>query len=374
MARYIVTYIKALFANSFWATLVGIILVPLTIAWFFSNEGNAIDRDRALRQGRREVISVARDRINPANEGRLVHVFGGTSAGEPPRDPRFGVVSAQGIILKRTVEMYQWIESSSRMNNHTTYSYSKEWRSNWIDSEGFSSTTGRRNPKMPYTSGAIMARPVRLGAFELSGELVGQIDDFRQIDLSQFAETQPKQVAGRALRRDGDRYFQGEDPRHPQIGDMRVTFLEALPSEVTVVARQQGEALVPYSTAHQSDIALLQRGVHDPPDLLATAEIQNNDDAWRNRFLYFLPMSCGIFLLFRPATRITAANRLKEFNQAEGCLCSLMLSVALTLVTIGAARLYYQAFWAAVSLAAIVTALVAKRLYDRRRSRGPERG
>jgi hypothetical protein len=63
--------------------------------------------------------------------------MGDTSNEEPIYDSDFNVSVANAVKLSRSVEMYQWVESSTTNNNVTTYNYRQEWRSSVIDSGMF---------------------------------------------------------------------------------------------------------------------------------------------------------------------------------------------------------------------------------------------
>jgi hypothetical protein len=85
-------------------------IIAFPLLWW--NEGRAIQTARALQEGERTVIGVAAGPVDPANEGKLVHVMGRATIDETLKDAMFGV-SANAIKLRRTVQMYQWTEKSS---------------------------------------------------------------------------------------------------------------------------------------------------------------------------------------------------------------------------------------------------------------------
>ena len=84
--------------------LVAGLLLVLGSCWFlFKNEGRAVNRYKALKEGGSVVVSVAVDRVGPTNEGKLVHTTGLTQAVDFLVDREFGV-SAEAIHLERKVE------------------------------------------------------------------------------------------------------------------------------------------------------------------------------------------------------------------------------------------------------------------------------
>src|SRR5450756_1875270 len=91
------------------------------------------------------VVTVEPARVDPANEGKLVHVNGEVKAVAPLRDPEFRV-AVTGLRLIRTVEMYQW-KAEKHTERHTTlggsedssttYTYHLTWNGSRIDSSHF---------------------------------------------------------------------------------------------------------------------------------------------------------------------------------------------------------------------------------------------
>ena len=84
--------------NSFVGVLVGLVLVIASIVGIFWNEGRAIETARALAEGEGAVVSVDAGKVDPANEGKLVHVMGAANATAPLADPQFPV-KATGLKL-----------------------------------------------------------------------------------------------------------------------------------------------------------------------------------------------------------------------------------------------------------------------------------
>ncbi|MBU8877197.1 TMEM43 family protein [Reyranella sp. MMS21-HV4-11] len=71
--------------------LIGFVLIAVSIGVLFWNEGRAIRTAQGLSEGAGIVRSVAADRVDPSNNGRLIHVSGMLSTAGPVADPDFAL-------------------------------------------------------------------------------------------------------------------------------------------------------------------------------------------------------------------------------------------------------------------------------------------
>ena len=90
--------------------LFGIIVIPVTIVLLWWNEGRAVTTANSLKEGAAAVLHVAADKVDPANDKKLVHVTGDAQAEGPVVDTDYGV-SVPALRLVRTEEIYQWVEN-----------------------------------------------------------------------------------------------------------------------------------------------------------------------------------------------------------------------------------------------------------------------
>jgi hypothetical protein len=177
------------------------VAIPLFVGSFFLlwwNEGCAVTTAKSLQEGQGAVLSVANERVDPANEHRLVHLSGNATTTETLSDPEFKI-ARNAIRLRRTVEIYQWKEtketerrdkSDDASDRVTTYTYTKEWSSEPIDSATFRES-GHYNLRLfPFSQHEEKARQVTLGAFQLPAALVSKMDMFEPVPVDEraFAE------------------------------------------------------------------------------------------------------------------------------------------------------------------------------------------
>jgi hypothetical protein len=345
--------------NAFKGILVGLILVAIAFFLLFWNEGRAVKRAKTLQEGGGAVISVAADRVDPANQGKLVHLTGRAVSDETLRDPDFGVAS-QAIKLRRVAEMYQWKEESRSEEKKklgggtettTTYSYNKTWSTDLINSGGFKVPEGHQNPgQMAYPSREAVASRVTIGAFTLSGSLVSQMRGYTPLPLgTDFAL--PPALAGKG-KASGDTVYLGRDPGSPQIGDIRVSFQEVKPTEISLVARQVNDTFEPYQARAGGTIELLETGTQSAEAMFQQAQKSNTVLTWALRGGGFVLMLIGLQLILGPLSVL--ADVVPLFGTIVGAgtgLVAGLLAAVLSFCTIAVAWIVYRPLIGVILLA-----------------------
>ena len=136
----------------------GLVLILAMVVILFWNEGRAVQTARSLAEGAGLVASVSSSTIDPANEGKLIHVTGAVTTTGPVSDLKFGV-SAPGLSLVRKVEMYQWVERSTTEKKVelggsetqvTKYTYERQWSDTYHKSSEFNEPAEHVNPPLEY--------------------------------------------------------------------------------------------------------------------------------------------------------------------------------------------------------------------------------
>ncbi len=235
--------------------LVGGVLVLVSFPLLFWNEGRAVQTARSLDEGAKAVVSVDAGRVEPANEGKLVHLTSPAKTEGTLADPEFGV-SANAIRLRRVVEMYQWQEKRQTKKKkklgggevtETVYSYEQVWSDKLEDSSGFRYPKDHHNPdRKPFDDQTWEAERVTVGAFQLSPGLIRQIRNEEPVPVDAAAvDRLPETLRGRFKVAEG-RFYQGKDPHEPEIGDVRIEFKVVKPTTVSLVAQQANNTFEPY--------------------------------------------------------------------------------------------------------------------------------
>ena len=283
--------------------------------------------------------SVPAERIDPANQGRLVHVTGRAATETALIDPVFGV-AAKALRLRRKVEMYQWQKDDSKV---------------W--SERVISSARDKNPSsMPYQNAEQLAAEVRLGAFTLPAAAVRKIDKAQPLLISSKL-TLPKELAGRVLRQDNALYI-SKNPASPQIGDLRISF-EIVPQQnISIIARQNGSSLTPFPALAGRELFAVKAGLLTARHIFHKAEEKKIRRTWRLRLLGFILMFVGLFLLLR-----MRSMRADIISSTRTGIISFLTAWVLFLVTIAAAWITFRPLLGIGLLAAAaVTAFLISRM------------
>lgn len=167
----------------------GIGLILMSAALLFWNEGRAVRRYAILQDGARAVVEVTNiDVVDPANEGELVHLVGITKNNGMLHDKEFGVTAAEALKLQRSVRMFQWVEHSDdrivtkpdgSTGHEVTYSYTKAWSTDVINSNHFHEPDGHVNPdQMMFSPKLESSDTVLVGAYHASKDMVNSMNWF----------------------------------------------------------------------------------------------------------------------------------------------------------------------------------------------------
>jgi hypothetical protein len=279
--------------------LVGVVLFFVSFIVLFWNEGRAVDTAAALKEAGGAVVSISSDKVDPANNDKLVHMSGEattdeilsddlfppttvatvaadkvdpanngklvTVAGEATTDETLTdglfLVSAKALRLVRQVEMYQWKEEENGEEENPTYTYSKAWSSKPIDSQKFHD----RRYRMPFLGKTLTPKVVKLGAFELPPELTAKIDKSEPLPASDEDASKATGKAESYTWKSVDGILYSGDPKNPKIGDLKVSFSVVKPQKVTVVGAQKGNTLAPYENTGGGSILVLKVGDQPTP-------------------------------------------------------------------------------------------------------------
>lgn len=351
--------------NSFKGIGGGLLLFLIAFPLLFWNEGRAVKRAKALETGAGAVVSVQADKVDPANEGKLVHVTAKADTKDVLTDPLFKI-SSTAIRLERRVEMYQWKQNESSKTEKqlgggtkktTVYTYEKVWSDKPVNSAYFKEA-GHENPGFPFESEKLRANHVTLGDFLLNDSLVDRLGDSRKLPVpadyklpatlsgksdaayvhvsrkssapSQVSQEQPADNAGDAALTE------------PAIGDLRISWYAVVPHEVSIVARQTGKTFSAYPVGSES-ILLIADSVQSAEAMFQSAQSANSAMTWFLRIAGLVMMYVGLSCVLRPlSVLMDVIPFLGDLIGAGISLISFLIALPCSLVTIAVAWIYYR--------------------------------
>lgn len=363
--------------NAFKGILFGLILIAVSFPLLFWNEGRAVKRYKTLTEGGGAVISISADKVEPANQGKLVHVSGMATTEETLTDHVFGV-SSKAIKLQRTVEMFQWTQESQSKEKKklgggtetvTTYTYNKNWAEKAINSGEFKQPQGHENPgQMPYHSNELLAQTVTLGAFTLPPTLVQKINDYSQVTLG--AGYNLPETLNQKGRVTSDTIYIGTDPAVPQVGDIRISFEEVKPLTVSLVASQVNNTFEPYLAKAGGTIELLVSGEQSAEAMFQKAQKDNTILTWILRAAGYIIMILGFTMLLAPLAVFADVVPIFGTIVAAGTgFISALIAGFLTFLTIAIAWIFYRPVLGIILI--IVAGAIGFFLYTRLRKAAP---
>ena len=357
--------------------LIGLVLIPLGVVLLFWNEGRAVTAARSLAEGAGLVRTVSSDRVDPANQDKLVHVSGPLTLGGSVSDAEFGVTT-QAVRLSRRVEMYQWKEETRSETRKkigggeetvTTYNYVREWSDRVNDSSRFKQPGGHHNPPMRFSSRDVTVAKAALGAFELTADTLRLLGGSDPLPVDASVEERARQAAGPQTRAVDGRIYIGRDPGSPQIGDLRISWQVVTAAQVSVIARQAGNGFGPYQTQAGDRLLMIEKGLVPAAQMFKDALDANTTLTWILRAVGAVVMFIGFVLFFRPLGVL--ADVIPILGDIIGLgtgAIGLAMTAVLSAITIAVAWLYYRPIVGILVLVAGVGIAVGLWLLGRKRS------
>jgi hypothetical protein len=348
--------------------LFGFIAIPAMVILLWWNEGRAVTTAKSLAEGAAAVVSVSAEKVDAANDKKLVHVIGEAKAAAEIEEPDFGF-KTEALKLLRKVEIYQWVESKKEEKTQnvggseetkTTYTYEKEWTQEPVDSSKFKKPDGHENKgELVVDGGVLLAEDVTLGAFAMPKDLLERLGGEEKLNVK--AADLPEDVREK-VEETKDGFFFGEDAAKPKIGDQRVSFEVVRPGTVSVLAAQVKDTFEPYATKAGDDIIMIQTGTASAEAMFQSAAATNSFITWLVRFVGFLFMFFGFLAIVGPLKVLGSVIPLLGdiIGAGSGLICFILAAV-LSLLVIAIAWLAARPLVGIVLLGLVVFAVMQLR-------------
>ena len=319
--------------NAFKGILGGFVIIIIGIVVLWWNEGNNVRNIKTTAEMDKIVVDVSSEKVDSANEGKLIATHGKAINEEEMFDQTFNV-KVKTPIMKRVVEVYQWDEDSDTdEDGNTTYSYKKVWDTDIIDSGNFHDKN-KVNPKSkPYEDQIYTSKDVKVGAFSLTDQQISTLStkaDYTSFDV----ETANKLN----LTASGKYLTTSKNLDSPAIGDVRISFNYNDSSELSVLAVQSGNSFIDFVSSAGKNINRVMDGSHSGHDMINVIKKENNFLKWILRLLGFILITAGFGAILKPISAITSyVPLLGSLVGAAVGLVALLLGLALSFIVIAVA-------------------------------------
>lgn len=360
-----------------------LLVIGITVGLFW-NEGRAVQTQRSLDEGAGLVVSLTPDIIDPAYEGQLIHVTGPITADHLVSDDQFAV-TAEGVRLVRSVEMFQWIETSKTETQQnlggsetrvTTYSYGLDWSDRHHDSSRFEDAGDHhQNPAMVYERRSFSLDSAELGAFLLGRTVLDRVGGAQPFPIA----AEQIETLRDALGDDSDvrvvdgAIYLGPNPTRPQVGDYRIRY-ELVPlGTISVIGQQRDNAIAAYSTQAGDSLLIVDTGNLLAQEMFDSAASSNRVMTWVLRAGGLVLLIAGFSLMLGPISVV--ASVIPFLGSIVGMGTGLVAAIAgitLGTLTIGSAWLFYRPLTAVLIFIAGAALTVAIRMLAKRKKRSPE--
>ncbi len=315
--------------------LLGVVLVLAAGACVYLSEDNAIRAAAALEQAGGDVKTIKADAVDPANNGKLVHLVGKATSTRKVSDPDLNI-AVDALILSRVGETYQWKENKKekkeKKETKVTYDYDKIWsKEKPANSNSFYDKKKINPAKKPYEDIAkIPNQAVTVGPFTLTKGQVEKLSPDTDLPVTpEMLAMLPEEVKDRAkITPDGQLFVGFGTPENPQIGDVRIRYKVSSFQPVSILAQQNQATFEPYAPEGRSPVDLIKTGEHEAKSMLESAQAGNQMLVWILRVLGMIFMTLGVYLVFR--WQVNRASGLPP----EGVLTNLGLFVLAILMAV----------------------------------------
>ena len=347
----------------------GLLLFIAATAALWWNEGRAVKTSKMLKSAQSVCVDVPDvSTVDPALNGKMIHATAIAKTDEILSDPDFGV-QANAIRLVRDVEYYQWVEHAQSESKDklgggqetvTTYTYSMEWVGAPVNSANFHDPDyqGSNSVRKTVSDNEVRAAKVDFGAYVLPPALVGAIPADVPANL-------PETVAnGTDTFVSGNVVYYGENPQQPVIGDVRVTFRQAVGGEASILAQVTGNSFEPFTHKNGKSLMTLSMGNHSMESMFESEKAANKMLLWFIRILCIFLVIAALRMMFSIlVTLLKVLPPLAKVGEVGVNLVTFIVGLVWSLIVIVIAWVFWRpvlAIGLVVVIAALIYFLVSK--------------
>lgn len=329
--------------NSVGGVFTGFLMFIIATCLLWWNEGRAVKTAKMLEEAQGNYVEMTDiTSIDPALNGKLVHATGLAKTNDTLSDNSFGI-RVGAIALQRKVEYYQWVEQARKTKKDnfggseetvTTYTHEKVWRSEPVNSGEFHDPSYRNKnfvladiKKERWDS-----RNVTFGAYQLNEgqvkslsaqtptkvvvpdeKLRGIDEQIMKIYKSRHGDkkkgvaekevknvndtmksTAANQYDGECVHVQGNEIYLGMNSASPEIGDVRVTYTQCDPGDVSLIAVVNGKTFSSYTAKNGKKLSVIRQGAQTADQMFTDQHEGNNMLTWVLRVIGVLLVISGL--------------------------------------------------------------------------------
>ena len=323
------------FYFNYFCRFLGAVFLFGSIILLFKSEKKVLEGYLTKEFVKKNYVEASADTIDKDKEDKLVFVRGNAVSEDSVVDNVFNVKVDNSLSINRVVEMYQWKETSHKHTSgsgkkrriHYTYSYSTGWYPYVIDSFVFHEKKNHENPSIMYHNNLVVAsKKIKVGVYNVNSSGFARIGAPEKIDIDEttiklpdsaiikdnkiyyntYVETKNRKEkvneSHGIINEDIKNFVANEklkyDEKKPKIGDVRITFSRYPVCDVSVLAKQSGDRLIPYKTQNQ-DIYIIRYGKVSIDNMI-NSKWNSYSDFFSDftRVLFFFTTALGLFFVW----------------------------------------------------------------------------
>ncbi len=317
--------------QSFGGVIIGLLFFFGSFVVLFWNEGRA---DVSLIA--QTAIEINANEVSSEADGQLVSTTGQLTTTETLGDAY--LKPGQYIALKRTVEMYAWVEETEEETTtqtggsevtETTYTYNEEWTESPADSSSFEYPENHTNPAKTIDSAEKTVAQAKVGIYDIDADGV-TLPSFTSVALSAENAIVPDDY-----ELTGNYIFHGEGALdNPVIGDLRISY-SVLNSnqEVTIFGELNQQKISAYSDTDNN--YLYRVFTESREEAISTLHTEHVLMTWVLRAIGFILMWLGLTMIVGPiSTLLDVLPFLGRLSRGLVSVIAFVASIILSLATI----------------------------------------
>lgn len=344
------------------SSILGFIVVIISIALIWWNEDIAQKAKRQNRTINQMVYQVDSNTINADRDGKLIFLTGSITYDTGASDFMFDV-NVDSPKLKRVVEKYQYEEIKNvDEEGNITYTYEGGWHSTYINSNTFHNKEYVNPTEMPYETTIFYPEKIYVGKHKLSTSLRDQLSTtvvYKELDPI-IAEIYDLTI--------NDIYYTNSiDPKDPQIGDIRISFLYSDVKEASVLAMQSFDSFITYTANTGITYNKLIDYKTTKEHMINTISSDNDLLRYELRFSLIVLLFVMLIIFIRPFTKfVEKFPFFGPINKDFLLLLVLLLTILIYSIEAALVWLIYELWIAAIFFVIIIADVFAIFLMGKR--------